>query len=162
MWLFSRTPAGPNHASLISNINSAAQAIGVELSLLEARGPEGFDAAFARMVNERVGAALVVGEPAFDNHRARMADLAFHHRLPSMHTLKQSVEAGGLMSYGPSTSDILAECCDLCGQDPQWANPSDLPIEQPTKFELVFNLETANALGITSPQACLRADEVLE
>ena len=115
------------------------------------------------MVNERVGAVLVVGDPAFDIHRARMADLVVHHRLLSMHTLNHSVEAGGLRSYGPNTSDIWRSAATCVNKIVKGPNPGDLPMEQRTKFDLVINLKTAKALGITIPQALrARADEVLE
>jgi putative ABC transport system substrate-binding protein len=134
--------------------------MGVQLLLLEARGSDEFDAAFATMVKERVGAVLVVGDPAFDVHRGRIADLVVQNRLPSMHTLRQSVETGGLMSYVP---DLWRRAATYVDKILKGAKPADLPVELPSKFELTINLKTAKTLGIEIPQSILlRADEMIE
>jgi putative ABC transport system substrate-binding protein len=148
---------------MISNVKTAARSLGVELLLLEARGPDEFDSAFAAMVKERVGALLVFGDPTFGVHRARLADLAVQNRLPTMHTNRPHVEAGGLMSYAPSFSDLWRRAATYVDKILKGAKPADLPVEQPTKFELVINLKTAKALGLTIPPSLLaRADEVIE
>jgi putative ABC transport system substrate-binding protein len=156
-------PDNPNHALAISIVNTAARAVGVQLQLMDARGPDEFEGAFAAMATERVGALLVVGDPVLTMNRAQLADLAVQNRLPSMHTLREYVEAGGLMSYGPSLSDLLRRGASYVNKILKGAKPADLPVEQPTKFELIINLRTAKALGLTVPPSLLlRADEVIE
>ncbi len=156
-------PAGLNHALMISNVTSAARALGVELLPLEVSGPGEFDGAFAMMANERVGALFVFGDPMFGVHRARLAELAVQYRLPAMHTNRPHVEAGGLMCYGPSFSDLWRRAAAYVDKILRGARPADLPVEQPTKFELIINLRTAKAIGVEIPQSMLlRADEVIE
>lgn len=154
------TPVLP---AMIRSISAAARSLGVQLQLLEAREPSEFDAAFASMAKERVGAVLLVGDPMFFLHRTRLAALAIKNRLPSMSTQAQWVEAGGLMSYGPSLTDIYGRAASYVDKILRGARPTDLPIEEPTKFELVINVGTARALGLTIPQRLLlRADHVIE
>ena len=156
-------PTGPNHALMISNVTSAARALGVGLLLLEVSGPGEFDRAFMTMANERVGALFVFGDPMFSVHRARLAELAVQYRLPSMHTNRPHVEAGGLMCYGPSFPDLWRRAATYVDKILKDARPADLPVEQPIKFELIINLRTAKAIGIEIPQSMLlRADEVIE
>jgi putative ABC transport system substrate-binding protein len=156
-------PANASHALAIENAKAAARSLGVWLQLLEARGPEEFDDAFASMAKERVAALLVLTDPVFFLHRARLADLATKSRLPSMHGGREYVEAGGLMSYGPSFLDLWRRAATYVDKILKGAKPADLPVEQPTKFELVINLKTAKALGLTVPQSLLiRADEVIQ
>jgi putative tryptophan/tyrosine transport system substrate-binding protein len=155
--------AGPNHALMISNVQTAARSLGVELLLLEARGPDEFDGAFAAIAKERVGALFVFGDPMFGVHRARLADLAAQNRLPTMYTNRPHVEAGGLLCYGPSFSDLWRRAASYVDKILKGAKPADLPVEQPTKFELVINLKTAKVLGLAIPPSLLaRADEVIE
>jgi putative ABC transport system substrate-binding protein len=156
-------PANPAHARATREVKVAARSLGVELQLLEARDPGEFDGAFAAMAKERVAALLVVTDIVFLLHRARLVDLAAKNRLPSMHALKEYVEAGGLMSYGPSGPDLVRRAAWFVDKILKGAKPADLPIEQPTKFELVINLKTAKALGLTIPPSVLaRADEVIQ
>ena len=156
-------PDSPARSLTTRNIKDAARSLGLQLQLLEARGPEGFDGAFAAMARERVGALLVVQDPAFIPHRARLVDLAATNRLPSIFTQREDAEAGGLMSYGPSLSDLYRRAGTYVDKILKGAKPGDLPIEQPTKFELVINLKTARALGLTVPPSLLqRADQVIE
>jgi putative tryptophan/tyrosine transport system substrate-binding protein len=104
-----------------------------------------------------------VTDPVFIPHRARLVDLAAKNRLPSIFTQRADVEAGGLMSYGPSFPDMYRRAATFVDKILKGAKPADLPVEQPTKFELVINLKTAKALGVTIPQTLLlRADQVLE
>ncbi len=153
----------PAQPLIIRNITAAARSLGLQLQLLEAREPGEFDGAFAAMAKERAGGLLVVGDSMFFLHRARLADLAVKHRLPSMSTQTQWVEAGGLMSYAPSLPDIYRRAATYVDKILKGAKPTDLPIEQPTRFELVINLKTAKALGLTIPSSLLvRADQVLE
>ena len=156
-------PANASHALAIENVKVAARSLGVQLQLLEARGPEEFEGAFAAMAKERVAALLVPTDPVFFLHRARLAELAAKNRLPSVHSLREYVEAGGLMSYGPSLLDLLRRAATFVDKILKGAKPADLPVEQPTKFELVINLKTAKALGLTIPQSLLlRTDQVIE
>jgi putative ABC transport system substrate-binding protein len=135
----------------------------VQLQLLEARGPNEFDGAFAAMAKERVGALLVVSDVIFNNHRTRLADLAAKGRLPAAYGNRESVEDGGLMSYGPSFLDLHRRAATYVDKILKGATPADLPVEQPTKFELVINLPKAKTLGLTIPPTLLaRADEVIE
>jgi putative ABC transport system substrate-binding protein len=156
-------PASPSQPLLISDVKGAAQSLGLQPQLLEARGPGEFDGVFAAMARERVGALFVLQDPAFIPQRARLADLAAKNRLPSMFTQREDAEVGGLMSYGPKLSDIWRRGATYVDKILKGAKPADLPVEQPTKFELVINLKTAKALGLTIPQSLLlRADEVLQ
>ncbi len=135
----------------------------MQLQLLEARGPNDFDAAFAAMTNERVGALVVLSDVIFNDHRARIADLAAVNRLPTAYGIRESVEAGELMSYGPSFLDFYRRSTSYVNKISKGGKPADLPVEQPTKFELLINLRTAKTLGIEIPPALLsRADEVIE
>ena len=153
----------PAQPLIMSSVEGAARSLGLQLQLLEARGPGEFDGAFAVMAKERAGALLLMGDPMFFLHRARLADLAVKNRLPSMSTQGQWVEAGGLMSYGPSFPDLYRRAATYVDKILKGARPADLPIEQPTKFELVINLKTAQALGLTIPRSLLqRADQVIE
>jgi len=156
-------PDGPAQPLTISNIKGAAQSLGLQLLLLEARGPGDFDGAFAAMTRERVGALLVVTDPVFIPHRARLVNLAAKNRLPSIFSQRADVEAGGLMSYGPNFADMYRRAATYVDKILKGARPADLPVEQPTKFELVINLKTAKALGLTIPPSLLqRADEVIQ
>jgi putative ABC transport system substrate-binding protein len=154
-------PDSPARPLTISNIKVAAQSLGVQLLLVDARGPAEFDGAFAAIARERAGALLVVTDPAFSAHRARLTDLAVKNRLPSIFTQREDAEAGALMSYGPRLSDLWRRGAIYVDKILKGAKPADLPVEQPTKFELVINLKTAKALGLTIPPSLLqRADEV--
>ena len=156
-------PDSPARPLTMRNIKDAARSLSLHLQLLEARGPEGFDGAFAAMAKERVGALLVVQDPAFIPHRARLVDLAATNRLPSIFTQREDAEAGGLMSYGPSLSDLYRRAGSYVHKILKGAKPGDLAVEQPTKFELIINLRTAKALGLTIPPSLLqRADQVIE
>ena len=156
-------PDGPAQPLTISNIKGAARSLGLQLLLLEARGPGDFDGAFAAMARERVGALFIVQDPAFIPHRARLTDLAVKKRLPSVFTQRADVEAGGLMSYGPNFPDMYRRAAIYVDKILKGAKPADLPVEQPTKFEFVINLKTAKTLGLTIPQPLLqRADEVIQ
>src|SRR5438477_11787490 len=114
------------------------------------------------MAKERVGALLVLSDAIFSSHRARLADLAARSRLPAAYGVRESVEAGGLMSYGPSFLDLYRRSAAYVDKILKGAKPADLPVEQPMKFELVLNLKTAEALGLTIPPLILfQADEVI-
>jgi putative ABC transport system substrate-binding protein len=152
----------PAHPLWMRDIKGAGRSLGVQLQFLEARGPTEFDGAFAAMAKERAGALLIVADGMFMLHRTRLADLAAKSRLPSL-GYRELVEAGGLMSYGPSLPDLWRRAATFVDKILKGAKPGDLPVEQPTKFELVINLKTAKALGLTIPQTLLlRADQVIQ
>ena len=156
-------PANPSHAGAITEAKVAARSLGVHLQLLEARSPSEFEGAFAAMSKERVAALLVLADTVFLVQRARLADLAAKSRLPSMYGLREHVEAGGLMAYGPSPPDILRRAASFVDKILKGAKSSELPVEQPSKFALFINVQTAKALGLTIPPSLLiRADEVFE
>lgn len=156
-------PANAYHQLAIEELNVAARSLEVQLQLLEARGPNEFDSAFAAMAKEPVGALLVVSDVIFNDHRARLVDLAATNRLPTAYGIRESVEAGGLMSYGPSFLDFYRRSTVYVDRILKGDKPADLPVEQPTKFELVINLRTAKTLGIEIPSSLLSlADEMIE
>ena len=156
-------PANPAHALAIKNVELAAETLGVQLQPVEARGPDEFDGAFAAMVKERAGAVIIVADILSVSYAARLAELAVSHRLPSMHAFREEVEAGGLISYGPNFFEPWRRAATFVDKLLKGASPAELPVEQPTKFELVLNLRTARALGLAIPPTLLaRADEVIE
>ena len=127
------------------------------------RTAEDFDGAYAMMAREGVGGFQVVVAPPFILHRARVAELALKHRLPAMFASKENVEAGGLMSYGADLGDLYRRAAVYIDRILKGGKPADLPVEQASKFQLVINLKTAKALGLTIPATLLaRADEVIE
>jgi putative tryptophan/tyrosine transport system substrate-binding protein len=152
----------PTQPLMMGSVERSARSLGLQLQLLEARGPDEFDVAFAAMTKERAGALLLTGDSMFFLHRARLAELAVRNRLPSMSTQGQWVEAGGLMSYGPSFPDLYRRAATYVDKILKGARPADLSIEQPTKFELVINLKTARALGLTVPQSLVLRAEIIQ
>jgi putative ABC transport system substrate-binding protein len=156
-------PANPMHVLRLREVEVAGRSLRVQLQILKAQGPEEFDSAFAAMTRERAGALYVVGDPMLSRHRRRLAELAAKSRLPAVYELKDHAEAGGLMAYGPSLLDMYRRAATYVDKILKGAKPADLPVEQPTKFELVINLKTAKALGLTIPPSLLRrADEVIQ
>jgi putative ABC transport system substrate-binding protein len=156
-------PADPSFALQVRQVEATARSLGIRLQHVEARGPEEFDSAFAAMARERADALLVTGTSTFLAHRTRLAEFAVKGRLPTMHSFRESVEAGGLMAYAVNMADFVGRSAVYVDKILKGAKPADLPIEQPTKFELIINLKAAKALGITVPQALvLRADEVIQ
>jgi putative tryptophan/tyrosine transport system substrate-binding protein len=156
-------PANPSATLAISNVKVAARSFGLRLQLLETRDLDELDGAFAAMAKERAEALLVISDPSFGIHGARLADLAARYRLPSMHGVREMVEAGGLMNYGPSIPDNFRRAAGYVDKILKGSNPGDLAVQQPIKFELVINLKTARALGLKIPQSVLlRADEIIQ
>jgi putative ABC transport system substrate-binding protein len=141
----------------------AARALAVQLQVVEARSPAEFDGAFSDMTRARAGALAVLPTPMFTIERRRLVDLAAKHRLPTMFPYNEFVDAGGLMAYGPNLVDLSRRAATYVDKILKGAKPADLPVEQPTKFELVINMRTAKALGLTIPPSLLlRADQVIE
>ena len=141
----------------------AAQSLGVQLQSLGVRGPEELDRAFSAMKEARAGALIVESSSLLFTSRTRLADLALKNRLPTMFAQREYTEAGGLMAYAADFSDLFRRTATFVDKILKGAKPADLPVEQPTKFELVINLKTAKALGLTIPPSLLqRADEVIQ
>jgi len=141
----------------------AARALGVRLLPLEARGPNEIDNAFAAMAREQAGALIVLLDGMLIGERARIAELSARQRLPAMYGILDHAEAGGLIAYGPSVFDRFQRAASFVDKILKGTKPGDLPVEQPTKFELVVNLRAAKALGLTIPPSILaRADRTIE
>jgi len=156
-------PANQSHPLLLREAEAAARLLRVQLQTLEVRGPDDFETAFAAVTRERAGALLVAADGMFLLHRARIADLAAKTRLPAMYGLREYVDAGGLVVYGPSLRENFRRAATYVDKILKGAKPADLPVEQPTKFELIINLKTARALGLTIPPSLLlRADEMIQ
>jgi len=157
-------PANPIFQALqVKETKVAAQALGVPLQMLEARGPEEIDAAFASMARVRTGALLVLLDPVFTTYRKRIADLALKGRLPAISGIREHPDAGLLMSYGPNFAELYRRAATYVDKILKGAKPADIPVERPTKFELVINLKTAKQIGLTIPQSVLyRADKVIK
>jgi putative ABC transport system substrate-binding protein len=142
---------------------ATAHALGVRLQFVEVLGPENFDRAFSDMTRARAGALTVLPGTMFIIEQRRLVDVAAKNRLPAVYGLRDFVDAGGLMFYGANTSDLFRRAATYVHKILKGAKPGDLPIEQPTKFELIINLKTAEALGLTIPPSLLaRADQVIE
>jgi putative ABC transport system substrate-binding protein len=148
---------------MLKEAEVAAPALGMRLQFVEARSSENFDRAFSNMTRARAGALTVLPSSMFSNERSRLVDLAAKNRLPAVYPWREAVDAGGLMSYGADQADLYRRAATYVDKILKGAKPGDLPIEQPTKFELVINLKTAKALGLTIPPSLLqRADQVIE
>jgi ABC-type uncharacterized transport system substrate-binding protein len=147
---------------LLKEADVAARALGVRLQFVEARGPADVDRAFSDMTRARADALTVLASTMFIIERRRLVDLAAKNRLPAVYALGEFVDAGGLMSYGPNFADLYRRAATYVDKILKGAKPGDLPVEQPTKFELVINLNAAKALGLTIPPSLLgQADEVI-
>jgi putative ABC transport system substrate-binding protein len=147
----------------LREVEATARALGLDVAPLEIRRVEDVAPAFDEAVKRQVDAFYLVAEPLANAHRAYINRLALAARLPTMHGLREYVEAGGLISYGPNVPDMFRRAADYVDKILRGAKPGDLPVEQPTKFDLVLNLKTARALGLEIPPTLLaRADEVIE
>jgi putative ABC transport system substrate-binding protein len=156
-------PANPSNALQLREAQDAARALGMRLQPLEVRDPTEFEKAFAAMTRERAGALLVLSDSTLLTQRERIADLAAKSRLPAVSGGRAHAEAGGLIAYGANIFDIWRRAATYVDRILKGAKPAEMPIEQPTKFELVINLKTAKALNLTIPQSLLiRADQVIE
>jgi putative tryptophan/tyrosine transport system substrate-binding protein len=156
-------PTDPLHPELVRSAKQAAGSLGVQLNVVEAGAPRELEGAFSTMVREGMSALLVPPDGMFYLNRTRIADLALRNRLPSMFGSSENAKAGALMEYAPSSLDNYRRAATYVDKILKGAKPADLPVEQPTKFELVVNLRTAKALGLTIPPSILvRADQVIE
>jgi putative ABC transport system substrate-binding protein len=148
---------------MLKRAEVAGRALGVRLQVVEARGPADFGRAFSDMTRARADALTVLGSAMFFSERKRLLDLTAKNRLPAVYSQREFVDAGGLMAYGPNLADFFRHAATYVDKILKGAKPADLPVEQPTKFELVVNLKTAKALGLTIPPSLLgRADQVIQ
>ncbi len=155
--------ARPRFASQIHEIHIASASRGLPVDVLEVRTPPEFDRAFRTMSDTGVGAAIILDEALFHQERTRIATLAAQHQIPAMYGHRDYAEAGGLLSYGPNFPALIRRAATYVDKILKGAKPEDLPVEQPTKFELVVNLKTAQTLGLTIPPILLfQADEVIK
>jgi ABC-type uncharacterized transport system substrate-binding protein len=158
-----RNSANPTHPLFWMEADKAAKGLGLKLQSLEVRSPEDIDTAFESMLKERVGAFVTLPDPLLTGQRVRIADLAAKAHLPAIAAFRENVEVGTLMAYGPSLAANRRRAAVFVDKILRGAKPGDLPIEQPTKFELFINLQTAKALGLTIPPSLLaRAEQVIE
>ena len=156
-------PGDPNAAKQLIATKEAAERLGLVVDVQEARDPIGLDNAFSVIPDRRPTAVLVLTDPMFYHQGTQIARLALERRLPAIFELREFVDAGGLMLYGADITDMFRKAATYAGRIFRGAKPADLPVEQPTKFELVINLKTAKALGLTIPPSLLlRADEVIQ
>jgi len=156
-------PAHPVHPELLKNGEISARVLGVQLQRVEARVPGDFEAAFSAMAKGRAEAFLVLVDPMYYLHRTTLVDLAAKARLPTMYGLTGFVAEGGLIGYGPNLAEHFRQGADYVDRILRGAKPAELPVAQPTTFELLVNLKTAGSLGLTIPQTLLlRADRLIE
>jgi putative ABC transport system substrate-binding protein len=155
--------ANPYPAREFKETQRAAQTLGIEVQSLEVRGPDEFAGAFEAAKRQQPDALFAIGDPLISEFRRQIVDFASAQRLPAAYPLREYAEDGGLMSYGASISDLVRRAPGYVDKILKGAQPGDLPVEQPTKFELVINLKTAKTLGLTIPPSVLGlADEVIE
>jgi putative ABC transport system substrate-binding protein len=148
---------------MLKGAEVAGRALRVRLQFVEARGPEDFDRAFSDMTSAGVGALTMLPSFLLINERRRLVDLAAKNRLPAVYFVREFVDAGGLMAYGVNGADLTRRAATYVDKILKGAKPADLPVEQPTKFELVINLNTAKALGLEVPPLLIaQADELIE
>jgi len=154
-------PANPGHVQYVQQAQMAARILQVELEIMSANGPEEFEVAFHGA--QGVGALIQIDDAMFTAHRLKLVDLATRHRIPGAYGLREFVDIGGFMALGPSYPDLYRRSAAHLDKIFKGAKPSDLPVEQANKFEVIVNLKTAKALGLTiSPSLLARADEVIE
>jgi len=156
-------PDNPSSARFVREAEAAARTLGVRLQSLEARNPQEIDDAFAAMTRERAGALLILPDVIFLSQRRQIAELATKRRLPAIYGVREYAEAGGLMAYGANYIDLVRRTATFVDKILKGAKPGNLAVEQPTRFELVINLTTAKAIGLTIPPSFLqRADQIID
>jgi ABC-type uncharacterized transport system substrate-binding protein len=150
-------------SSVVKDIEDAARILGMQLQLVPANDPDDIATAFSAMVNERAGAFIVMPSPMLFGEHRRIVEFAANNRLPGMYQAREFVDAGGLMSYGANLDDLFRRTATYVDKILKGAKPADLPVERPTKFELVINVKAARAVGLTiNRDILLVADEVIE
>jgi putative tryptophan/tyrosine transport system substrate-binding protein len=155
-------PATPFHAKAVQDVKAAARELSIDLVLVAAKGPGDFGTALATAKRAHAQALYVVEDPVFTLHRKKLLDMTSKARLPTIYSTRRFPEEGGFVSYGADLSDMFHLSAHHVDRIFKVARPGDLPIEQPTKFELVVNLKTAKVLGVTFPESILaRADEII-
>ena len=156
-------PGVPAHLAILKNLEAAARPTGIKVLSVYAHTAEEIDSSFATIKRSGAEAVIVVADSFFAFRRKQIADLALRNRVPTLFASRGMVEAGGLLSYGQNPVDSFGRAATYVDKIFRGSKPADLPVEQPTKFELVVNLKTAKALGLTIPkELLLRADEVIE
>jgi putative ABC transport system substrate-binding protein len=156
-------PDHPAHAKAVKELRAVAPSLSIELSFAAVQRPEQFDRAFSDVTRANAQALYVIDDPIFFAHRTILLKLASAARLPTIHDLRRFPEAGALVSYGPDVYDLFRRSATYVDRILKGTKPADLPVEQATKFELVINLRTAKALGLTIPDKLLAlADDVIE
>jgi putative ABC transport system substrate-binding protein len=157
------TSTQPGNAQALREVEVAAGAFGVQLQYLDVRGPKDIETAFQAAPKGRADAVLVLSSAVINSHRIQVADLAIKNRLPAVYGQPQYVEDGGLMSYAPSYTDLFRRAATYVDKILKGAKPAGLPVEQPTKFELIINLKAAKQIGLTiPPNVLVRADRVIK
>ena len=160
---FVHDAGNPLTRQFVPEMRQATQALGLKFQDLEIHKLAELDSVCAAMSKERSGSLIVMGEALFFPHRSHLPDIAAKYGLPVLYALRVFVDAGGLMSYGPSLPDVWRRAATYVDKILKGANPAELPVEQPSTFELVINLKIAKALGLTIPPSLLqRADQVIE
>ena len=156
-------PTHPTAKRQLNEAEVAARSLKVQLQVLEARAPGDFAGAFSAMTNGRAGGLILLGGLMFFVERTRIVELAAQSRLPTIHGARENAEAGGLMAYGPNLRESYRRAATYVDKILKGTKPAELPVERPTKFELVINMKTARALGLTIPQSVLqRADQIID
>jgi putative tryptophan/tyrosine transport system substrate-binding protein len=156
-------PDNASHPAQLAELRVAVETLGIKLLPVAVRSPDEFDSAFAEMIRERADAFLMTADPFHQLSIGRIIDFLANHRLPGMFLTREIVAAGGLMSYGASVPDLFRRGALYVHKILQGTKPADLPVEQPVKFELVVNMKTAKAIGLSIAESfLLRADEVIE
>ena len=156
-------PDSPSNVANFKEMEAPARHIGVQLQALEVRDPDGFESAITLATRAKAGAVQVLPTAVLNTHRRRIAELAINNRLPTMFATTRHMDAGGLMSYGPDYTDLYRRAAIYVDKILKGAKPADLPVERPTKFELVINLKTAKQIDLTIPPNMLaRADKVIK
>ena len=156
-------PATPSHGPGLKAVEDMGRALGLRLQTLPVRSATEFDRTFSAIVQERAGGVLVLASTLFMGGARQLTELAMTHKLPTMFGPREHVEAGVLLSYSPDRADLYRRAATYVDKILNGAKPADLPVQQATRFELVINLKTAKAIGLTIPQSVLvRADHVIQ
>ena len=156
-------PGNASHAIFLEQTRVAAQRLGVQVQTAQATNPEEIERAFAALSADRASAVIVFDDPVLWSHRTQIVAVAAKRRLPVMYGYREYVDEGGLLSYGPDRIDLYKRTARYVDKILKGAKPGELPVEQPTRFELVVNRRAAKALGVTIPEdLLLRADKVIE